>query len=105
MIGEGTHKPGLEQPIYYWDPSIAPSGAAYYEGDVFPAWNGHIFIGALKFELISRLELKDDKIIHEERLFEGKFGRIRDVREGPDGYLYFLTDQSSGQLLRVRPKH
>lgn len=104
-IGEGTHKAGLEQPVHYWDPSIAPSGVAYYGGDVFSAWKGHIFVGALKFELISRLKLEDDKVIYEERLFEGRFGRIRDIREGPDGYLYFLTDESPGQLLRIRPKH
>lgn len=103
QIGEGTHKAGMEQPVYYWDPSIAPSGFAYYEGSAFPAWKGNLFVGALKFELIVRLELKENRVVREERLFENRFGRIRDIREGPGGYLYFLTDENPGQLYRVRP--
>jgi glucose/arabinose dehydrogenase len=103
QIGEGSHKAGMEQPAYYWDPSIAPSGFAYYEGSAFPAWKGNLFVGALKFELIVRLELKENRVVREERLFENRFGRIRDIREGPGGYLYFLTDENPGQLYRVRP--
>ena len=102
-IGEGTHKAGMVQPVYYWDPSIAPSGLTYYQGDAFPAWKGNLFVGALKFQLIARLEMKNNRVLREERLFKGKFGRIRDVRQGPGGYLYFLTDENPGQLLRVRP--
>ncbi|MBM10206.1 MAG: hypothetical protein CMF69_11695, partial [Magnetovibrio sp.] len=102
-IGEGTHKEGMEQPTYYWDPSIAPSGSVYYEGNTFPKWRENIFVGALKFELIVRLELRNNKVINEERLFKNNFGRIRDVRSGPGEYLYFLTDENPGQLYRIRP--
>jgi len=102
-IGEGTHKTGMQQPIYYWVPSIAPSGMAFYSGDRFKPWKGNLFVGSLKFQLLVRLELDGEKIIHEERLLEGKFGRIRDVRQGPDGYLYLLTDEDDGQLIRLIP--
>ncbi len=102
-IGEGTHKPGMEQPIYYWVPSIAPSGMAFYAGDRFPAWKGDLFVGSLKFGLLVRLELDGDRITHEERLLDGKLGRIRDVRQGPDGLIYLLTDESNGQLIRLLP--
>ena len=102
-IGEGTAKAGLEQPIYYWDPSIAPSGAAFYTGDRFPAWRGNLFVGSLKFELLVRLELDGARVVHEERLLKELEERIRDVRQGPDGYLYLLTDNSDGRILRVEP--
>ena len=102
-IGEGTAKPGMEQPVYFWDPSIAPSGMAFYTGDAFPRWKGNIFVGALKFQLLARLEVEDGKVVKEERLFGREFGRIRDVRQGPDGFLYLLTDEGNGKLLRVRP--
>ncbi|MBB4301131.1 glucose/arabinose dehydrogenase [Rhodobium orientis] len=102
-IGVGTHKEGMEQPVYYWDPSIAPSGAAFYDGDLFPDWKGSLFVGALKFQLLARLDVKDGKIVGEERMFEGAFGRIRDVRSGPDGAIWLLTDEANGQLLRVAP--
>lgn len=102
-VGEGTRKSGMEQPIYYWDPSIAPSGLAYYKGDAFPLWRGNLFVGALKYQLIVRLKLERGKVVQEERLFEGRFGRIRDVRNGPDGSLYFLTDENPGKLFRVIP--
>ena len=84
-------------------PSIAPSGMAFYNGDLFPGWKGSLFIGALKFELLSRLELKGDKVVKEERLLQGLRERIRDVRQGPDGALYLLTDNSAGRILRVTP--
>jgi len=102
-IGEGTAKPGLEQPVYYWDPSIAPSGMTFYTGDKFPAWKGNLFVGALKFQLLARLEVDGDRIVKEERLLEGMGDRIRDVVQGPDGYLYLLTDEDDGRILRLEP--
>ena len=102
-IGQGTHAEGLEQPIHYWDPSIAPSGMIIYSGRLWPDWKGDIFVGALKFELISRLEREGDKITGEERLFEGVYGRIRDIREGPEGGIWFLTDEDKGGLFRIMP--
>jgi glucose/arabinose dehydrogenase len=101
-IGEGTSKPGLELPIYYWDPSIAPSGMAFYTADRFPAWKGDLFVGALVGKLLARLELDGTRIVHEERLLEHLGERIRDVRQGPDGLLYVLTD-SDGRVLRIEP--
>ncbi|NNJ91170.1 MAG: PQQ-dependent sugar dehydrogenase [Gammaproteobacteria bacterium] len=102
-VGEGTHKPGMQQPLHYWVPSIAPSGMAFYTGDRFPQWKGSLFIGSLKFRLLVRLELDGDKVIKEERLLKDKLGRIRDVRNGPDGYLYLLTDAANGKLVRLEP--
>lgn len=102
-IGEGTHKPGMEQPLHYWVPSIAPSGMSFYRGDRFPRWKGNLFIGSLKFRQLVRLELDGDSITHEERMFDDMFGRIRDVRQGPDGLLYLLTDANNGKLIRLRP--
>ena len=103
-IGEGTAKEGLEQPAYQWTPSIAPSGTAFYSGDLFPAWDGNLFVGALKFQYLSRLTLEGDEIVEEEVLFEDAFGRIRDVRQGRDGAIYLLSDRSrDGQLIRVFP--
>lgn len=103
-IGEGTHKAGMEQPLYYWDPSIAPSGMAFYTGDKFPQWRHNLFVGALKFQLLVRLQLDNNKVVKEERLLTGQYGRIRDVRNGPDGYLYLLTDERNGKLLRIEPR-
>ena len=102
-IGEGTAKPGLEQPVFYWDPSIAPSGMTFYTGDKFPAWKGNLFVGALKFQLLARLEVDGNRIVKEERLLEGMGDRIRDVVQGPDGYLYLLTDEHDGRILRLEP--
>jgi len=102
-IGEGTEKKGMEQPVHYWDPSIAPSGLTVYQGDLFPDWRGDLLVGALKFQLIARLDLEDGSVIGEERLFEGEFGRIRDVRTGPDGAIWFLTDEDEGALYRMAP--
>jgi len=102
-IGESTSKPGLEQPVYYWDPSIAPSGMTFYTGDKFPAWKGSLFVGALKFQLLARLEVDGNRIVKEERLLEGMGDRIRDVVQGPDGYLYLLTDEDDGRILRLEP--
>lgn len=102
-IGEGTHKQGMEQPRHYWTPSIAPSGMTLYTGDKFPAWRGNLFVGALKYRLLVRLEERDQNIVHEERMLEDVLGRIRDVRTGPDGYIYLLTDQDDGVLARLEP--
>lgn len=102
-IGEGTHKEGMEQPIHQWTPSIAPSGMTVYTGDKFPRWRGNLLVGALKFRLLARLEVQDGEIVHEERLLEDVLGRIRDVRTGPDGYIYLLTDQDDGVLARLEP--
>ena len=101
-IGEGTHKPGMEQPVFYWDPSIAPSGMAFYTGDRFPEWKGNAFVGALAGQLVARLTLDGERVVAEERLFRGMNKRVRDVRQGPDGYLYLLTDSPEGEVLRVR---
>ncbi len=102
-IGEGTQKKGMEQPSYYWVPSIAPSGMSFYTGDKFPNWKGNLFVGSLKFQLLARLELDGNHVVREERLLRGKLGRIRDVRTGTDGYIYLLTDESNGQLVRLEP--
>jgi len=94
---------GVTDPIWHWTPSIAPSGMAFYTGDLIPGWKGSLFNGALKFELLSRLELKGEKAVKEERLLKNLHERIRDVRQGPDGALYLLTDNSSGRILRIVP--
>ncbi len=101
-IGEGTAKEGLEQPLYYWDPSIAPGALAIYHGAMFPEWDGSFLVAALKFKLLSRLERDDDgSFVAEERMFDGDYGRMRDVVVAPDGALLILTDEDDGTLLRV----
>jgi len=101
-IGIGTEAPGFEQPVHYWDPSIAPSGLAVYEGAMFPEWNGDLLAGALKFQLLSRLDRDESgRIVKEERMLEGAFGRIRDVNVAPDGAIWLLTDESDGQIIRI----
>ncbi len=102
-IGEGTSKPGMAQPIHYWVPSIAPSGMAFYTGDRFPRWKGDLFVGALRDQMLVRLKLDGEKVVREERMLRGALGRIRDVRAGPDGYLYLLNDSSNGVLARLEP--
>ncbi len=102
-IGEGTHKEGMAQPLYYWVPSIAPSGMAFYTGDRFPGWKGNLFVGALRDQMLVRLVLEGEKVVKEERLLKDVLGRIRDVRNGPDGYLYLLTDEKPGVLARLEP--
>ncbi|HKB52966.1 MAG TPA: PQQ-dependent sugar dehydrogenase [Ramlibacter sp.] len=102
-IGIGTHAPGMDQPIYYWVPSIAPSGMAFLTSDRYgPAMKGNLFIGSLKFGYVARLEVAGEKIVREHKVLPG-LGRVRDVRQGPDGLLYLLTDLDNGRLLRVLP--
>ena len=102
-IGLDEAPEGIEAPIHVWTPSIAPSGMAFYDGDAFPEWQGNILIGALAYQLLTRLELDGEEVVHEERLLEGDLGRIRDVRVGPDGLVYLLTDASDGGIYRLRP--
>ena len=102
-IGEGTHKEGMAQPVHYWVPSISPSGLTIYDADRFPAWQGSFFAGALSGELLVRLEVADGKAVVEERMLEDLEERIRDVRQGPDGLIYLLTDHPEGMLLRLEP--
>jgi glucose/arabinose dehydrogenase len=102
-IHENTHKAGMEQPLKYWVPSIAPSGMAFYQGDLFPAWKGNLFVGALAGEMLVRLTIDGESVTGEERLLHGLRERIRDVRNGPDGALYLLTDNDNGRILRVAP--
>jgi glucose/arabinose dehydrogenase len=103
-IGEGiTRKEGMEQPLHYWVPSIAPSGMAFLTSDRYgSAWKGNLFVGSLKFGYLDRIELRDGKVVAEHRLLEDR-ARIRDVKQGPDGLLYVLTDQSDGKLIRLLP--
>jgi len=103
-IGAGvTEKEGIEPPVHYWDPSIAPSGMVFYTGDRYPQWKGNLFVGALVQKHLARLVFDGDKVVEEEKLFEG-YARIRDVRQGPDGYLYILTDEGApnGRVVRVK---
>jgi aldose sugar dehydrogenase len=103
-IGIGTKKEGMEQPVYYWDPSIAPSGMTFYDGSLFPEWRGNLFVGALAGQALHRLTIKDGGVVADEALLTDLGERIRDVRQGPDGALYVLTDADPGQILKLRPK-
>jgi glucose/arabinose dehydrogenase len=103
QIGEGTHKTGMAQPLHTWVPSIAPSGMTFYTGDKFPRWRGDLFVGALRDQMLVRLRLDGEKVVREERMLQGVLGRIRDVRQGPDGLLYLLTDEKNGVLVRLEP--
>ena len=101
-IGEGTAKAGMEQPLYYWVPSIATSGMTFYSSDTYPEWKGSLFVGALAAKLVARLEFgADGKVKAEERFPVGE--RVRDIRQGPDGALYLVTDEDAGRLLRLTP--
>ncbi|WP_091743091.1 PQQ-dependent sugar dehydrogenase [Phenylobacterium immobile] len=104
ITGGLTQKAGTEQPAYYWDPVIAPSGMAFYEADLFPAWKGSLFVGGLRSTALVRLVLDGDKIVGEERLLTDLGQRIRDVIVGPDGALYVATDETAGKVLRIAPK-
>ncbi|WP_428288180.1 PQQ-dependent sugar dehydrogenase [Hydrogenophaga sp.] len=105
QIGEGlTSKVGLEQPLLYWKPSIAPSGMAFVKSERYGRdWQGNLLVGSLKFRYLVRLVLDGDRVVREEKLLPGLGQRVRDVREGPEGFIYLLTDDSNGQLLRLRP--
>jgi glucose/arabinose dehydrogenase len=114
-IGEGiTHKEGMEEPVYYWDPVIAPSGLAFYSGNLFPQWRGSVFVGGLGAMMLDRLTIAKDKVVAEEPLLTDLHSRIRDVRVGPDGAVYVLTDSGTGtvspstpltsKLLKLTPK-
>ena len=103
-IGDGTAKPGMEQPVYYWDPVIAPSGMIFYTGEAFPGWQGSLLIGSLQPGLLVRLTLADGRVTGEERYLGDLGERIRDVRqENRTGLLYLLTDSRDGRILRVTP--
>jgi glucose/arabinose dehydrogenase len=102
-IGEGQEKPGMVQALKVWVPSIAPSGMAFVSGSQFPQWQGSLLVGALRGQMLVRLTLDGEKVVSEERLFQGRPGRIRDVRMGPDGLVYLLTDDAQGALLRIEP--
>ena len=102
-IGEGTAKRGMEQPVYYWDPVIAPSGMVFYTGDLFAEWKNNIVIGSLTPGLLVRLIMKDGKVATEQRYLGDPGERIRNVRQAPDGSIYLLTDARNGQILRVTP--
>ena len=102
--GAVTSKEGFEQPVYYWDPVIAPSGAQFYSGDAFPQWRGNLFIGALKEMRLVRLVIENGRVRGEEHLLTDRRQRVRDVRQGPDGALYLVTDQGSGELWKIAPR-
>ncbi|MEX2570462.1 MAG: PQQ-dependent sugar dehydrogenase [Gemmatimonadota bacterium] len=99
-----TQREGFQQPVYYWDPVIAPSGAQWYTGNLFPEWQGSLFIGALREMRLVRLVIEDEQVIGEEHLLTDRQQRIRDVRQGPDGALYLVTDHENGELLRIAPR-
>lgn len=93
----------LELPLFYWDPSIASSGLAFYEGHLFPALEGDLFVGALAGSAVVRLGIQGDRIVHQERFLKNQFGRIRDVSSAPDGALWLLTYDSDGKILHLTP--
>lgn len=104
VITDQTHAPGMEDSVVHWVPSIAPSGMAFYNGDKFPEWKGDIFVGALAGQHLRRLTVEGDKITHQTMMLKPMEERIRDVRSGPDGYIYILTDSPDGRLIRIEPK-
>ena len=102
-VGE-SFKAGMEQPILYWDPSIAPSGLTVYQGNAFQKWEGQFFLGSLVFGQIIRLQLNsENQVVDKENILDGRFGRIRDITVREDGSLYFITDQSNGFLVQIKP--
>jgi glucose/arabinose dehydrogenase len=104
FAGAVTAREGYEQPVYYWDPVIAPSGMQFYTGDAFPAWRGSLFVGGLVSQRLVRLVIKDNRVVGEEHLLADRGQRVRDVRQGADGALYVVTDESDGQLWKITPR-
>jgi glucose/arabinose dehydrogenase len=103
-IGEGTEREGLEQPLHYWDPSISPSGLDFIEGPLFARWEGDLITGGLSGQTMVRLDMQGDEVIDTERLFEGRLGRVRHVKMGPDGAIYAVIDASPGAIYRIAPQ-
>ena len=102
VIGEGSERADVVAPLAHWLPtSIAPSGMAFLTSERYPGCQGSLFVGALRDEMLVRLQLDGNRVVAQERLLQGKLGRLRDVRQGPDGWLYVLTDQDDGQLVRL----
>ena len=99
-----TQKTGMEQPIYYWDPVIAPSGITFYDGKLIPEWKGNLFVAGLAGQHVSRLVLDGHKVVGEERLLLDQHQRMRAIHEGPDGALWVVTDNPDGRLIRIAPK-
>jgi glucose/arabinose dehydrogenase len=104
FAGAVTAREGYQQPVYYWDPVIAPCGAQFYTGNAFPGWRGNLFIGGLASQRLVRLVIKDNRVVGEEHLLTERGQRIRDVRQGRDGSLYVVTDQENGEIWRITPK-
>jgi glucose/arabinose dehydrogenase len=104
FAGAVTAREGFEQPVYYWDPVIAPSGMQFYTGEAFPAWRGSLFVGGLVAQGLVRLVIEGDRVVGEEHLLSERGKRVRDVRQGPDGALYVVTDESDGELLKITPR-
>ena len=102
-IGEGTARDGMEQPVYYWDPVIAPSGLTFYTGDRFPGWRGSLLVGSMSPGALVRLVMENGRVAREERYLGDLGERIRDVAQGPDGLIYVVTDSPRGRVLRVEP--
>lgn len=102
--GSATARQGTEQPVYYWDPVIAPSGAQFYSGDAFPEWKGNLFVGGMKDKRLVRLVIQDERVVGEEHLLTDRDQRVRDVRQGHDGALYIVTDQKDGELWKIVPR-
>ena len=107
ITGGLTQQAGMEQPLYYWDPIIGPSGMIFYTGTLFPAWKGNLFIGGHGTSDLVRLVIEGEKVVGEERLLKDlqpKPERIRDVRQGPDGAIYMVTDSATGRIIKLVPK-
>jgi aldose sugar dehydrogenase len=104
IAGAVTARAGFEQPVYYWDPVIAPSGAQFYTGATFPAWRGSLFIGAMKEKRLVRLTLENNRVTGEEHLLADRGQRVRDVRQGGQGELYVVTDEANGEVWKIVPR-
>ncbi len=94
----------MEQPLVHWEPSIAPSGIMFYTGTEFPGWQGDLFIGALAGKHLRRLVIEGETVVHQEVLLQDLVGRIRDVAQGPDGFIWLITDADNGRLYRLEPQ-